>query len=284
MSQHDLAADAVVSELVKQYQSAEGTISAEIYAAMTAEKPYTPRKLNQAISRVRQAVERMKAVAKPLLLRSIITAYGEGGRQTNEQLSKVGVTVRDGLSPQDRRALEILAQNASTKIDEIHNLVGRRVEGIIRQEGLRAAETVIKEKSAGAGAKQLQEALKRHGLTAQVQRGQTLFNVVPIKCKDGKTRNYLLSNYTEMVAQTTSREAHAHAVANRITEKFRAGQLSRDLVTFTTHAHACSDICAPYQGRTYSLTGADKKFPRLPVYPPLHPRCRHLLTPGPFFD
>lgn len=55
-----------------------------------------------------------------------------------------------------------------------------------------------------------------------------------------------------------------------------------DLVEMTSHRGCCGE-CAKYQGRVFSLTGKDKRFPRLPeqvfTYGGIHPGCRHNFYP-----
>lgn len=55
-----------------------------------------------------------------------------------------------------------------------------------------------------------------------------------------------------------------------------------DLVIMTVHGLSCPD-CAKYQGRVFSLTGQDKRFPKLPpeisLYRGVHPRCGHSFYP-----
>ena len=55
-------------------------------------------------------------------------------------------------------------------------------------------------------------------------------------------------------------------------------------VTIPTHFPTC-ELCAPYQGRIYSISGKDERFPRLfdtafaGGYANIHPNCQHVVTP-----
>lgn len=51
-----------------------------------------------------------------------------------------------------------------------------------------------------------------------------------------------------------------------------------DLVQ-VSRSPTCCDICAPYDGQIYSLSGQSSKYEMLPVMFPLHPHCRHDLIP-----
>ncbi len=55
-----------------------------------------------------------------------------------------------------------------------------------------------------------------------------------------------------------------------------------DLVKFSEHYPTCA-VCALYQGRVFSISGKDKRFPRLPDsywgYGKIHEGCKHVATP-----
>lgn len=59
-------------------------------------------------------------------------------------------------------------------------------------------------------------------------------------------------------------------------------RLKTDLVEKTAHHPTCGE-CAKYQGRIYSLSGADGRFPKLPDFiferGCVHEDCRHLFYP-----
>ena len=54
-----------------------------------------------------------------------------------------------------------------------------------------------------------------------------------------------------------------------------------DLVIMSAHGASCSE-CAKYQGRVFSLTGRDKRFPKFPpgisLYGGVHPGCGHTFS------
>lgn len=74
-------------------------------------------------------------------------------------------------------------------------------------------------------------------------------------------------------------------------ERIRNGNKSRmlqlssngyDYVKFTEHYPTCAE-CSKYQGRVFSLSGKDKRFPRLPEHiiksGQIHKDCKHIMTP-----
>lgn len=90
---------------------------------------------------------------------------------------------------------------------------------------------------------------------------------------DRSGRRWQLQTYTRMAARTTTREAVTVATKNRLVEG------GRDLVTISSHSHP-ADECTPYDGQTFSLTGATPGYPVLDEEPPFHPNCAHVMTPA----
>jgi len=80
-----------------------------------------------------------------------------------------------------------------------------------------------------------------------------------------------MRTYTEMVARTTTMEAHLQGTANRLVEQ------GHDLVKVSTHRGACP-LCEPWQGEILSITGKTKGYPTLEEAKAaglFHPNCRH---------
>jgi len=61
-----------------------------------------------------------------------------------------------------------------------------------------------------------------------------------------------------------------------------AKSFNTDLVIMNVHNNACPE-CAKYQGRVFSLTGKDRRFPKIPdvfwKYGGIHPGCGHSFHP-----
>lgn len=86
-----------------------------------------------------------------------------------------------------------------------------------------------------------------------------------------------LDVYASMVARSTTREA------GNLARETQLAANGYDLVRMTTHYPTC-EICAQFQGRIYSITGKDKRFPPLSKafssgYHNIHPNCRHSIHP-----
>ncbi len=136
-----------------------------------------------------------------------------------------------------------------------------------RDEALRAAGLAATGEKLASGStvrqmqKNLVDKLQKQGfMTVQYGSGERAYQVS-------------LDAYAEMVARSTTREAGNLARETQLTEN------GYDLVKMTKHYPTC-EKCAPLQGRVYSISGNDKRFPPLsrafrPPYHNVHPRCRH---------
>jgi len=83
-------------------------------------------------------------------------------------------------------------------------------------------------------------------------------------------RKWTLANYAKMCASVAESEARTQGTINTLTD------LGEDLVQVSEHPHP-TDICSPYEGRVYSISGDSGRYPKLREAPPFHPNCKHLL-------
>lgn len=137
-----------------------------------------------------------------------------------------------------------------------------------------ALSNVIKQEAAGRGwttasAKMAQQ-LQQQGITAFVDRAG---------------RHWSLTDYGNMAVRTTARQAE---VAAAITSS------ENDLWQISSHGTTCP-VCAPLEGRVYSKSGLDPRFPPLSLafgkvdpngandlsntYLNIHPNCLHAIIP-----
>lgn len=77
--------------------------------------------------------------------------------------------------------------------------------------------------------------------------------------------------YMASVIQYHQRKAHVTATENM------AVQNRRDLVYVNFVGITCP-VCAVYQGRVYSISGNDSRFPKLDLRPPYHSHCVHSMS------
>ena len=182
---------------------------------------------------------------------------------TGEQTAIVDTLVQNLMGEITDAAMTAMATVQSA-------VVGRTEPDVYRRVGL---EQVANMQAAGRGANitvpGFVEALRREGITAFVDRAG---------------RNWSLHTYCSMVTRTTSRQAEVMAVLTADPEQ--------DLYQISRHGTTCG-LCAPYEGRVYSKSGADPDFPPLAdafgkvdpdgpnsltnTYLNIHPNCLHTL-------
>lgn len=138
------------------------------------------------------------------------------------------------------------------------------------------------------------EALRRTGLLAAGQKlasGSTVNQMKSSLIDKLQTQGFMTVQYGEgATAYQVPLDVYAQMVARSTTRE--AGNLAReqqlalngyDLMQMTEHYPTC-EVCAPLQGRVYSISGKDKRFPSIQIayrngYRNVHPNCRHVMTP-----
>lgn len=209
--------------------------------------------------------EARKILDIPETVEKHLAGYANAAALTGEQ-----ATIVEQLTMQ---MMEKITDAAMTTMSTLQSAVIGRVEpDIYRRVGL---EQVAAMQATGRGVNkalpQFVETLRREGVTAFV---------------DKAGRNWSLHTYCSMVARTTSRQAEILSVLTT--------DPAHDLYKISSHGTTCG-LCAPYEGRVYSKSGADPDFPPLasafgkidPAGPNdlsntwlnIHPNCLHVLLP-----
>ena len=209
--------------------------------------------------------EARKILDIPETVEKHLAGYANAAALTGEQ-----TTIVEQLTMQ---MMERITDAAITTMSTLQSAIIGRVEpDIYRRVGL---EQVAAMQATGRGVNkalpQFVETLRREGVTAFV---------------DKAGRNWSLHTYCSMVARTTSRQAEILSVLTT--------DPAHDLYKISSHGTTCG-LCAPYEGRVYSKSGADPDFPPLasafgkidPAGPNdlsntwlnIHPNCLHVLLP-----
>jgi hypothetical protein len=160
------------------------------------------------------------------------------------------VEVDSGLAAQTafgaihQQAMQILAENTFSRLQEVDAVIGRRVDDVYRNLALEAVRGDV------AGYQTWKQTAKRYR-EQLAEKGITGF-------KDAAGREWNMKTYTEMVARTTTREAMINGTANRLLEH------GQDLAEITggTAKNTCQ-VCRDWVGRTVSLTGKTPGYPTL---------------------
>lgn len=165
-----------------------------------------------------------------------------------------------------RAAMARLVGGTAQRLDFALDTVGRQVDDIFREAGLRhAARQLTRELPVEAAVDLMRRDLAERGVTGFVDR---------------RGARWTLSNYSRMALKTTASEAANRGVADAVKAT------GRDLIRVTGHGckHHPSDPnnpCRIFEGKTLSLAGRTPGYPVLLVIPPWHPFCEHNIAPAP---
>ena len=181
-----------------------------------------------------------------------------------------------------------LLRNKLTKIDELLNSNVHRgtIKALIQEATLTAITGINEgEKKNISDMRKIQqnlltqkvmiaEGLAEGGSIPSVSK-KILENLQDQLLEDGiirvNGRDYDAKKYARMVAITETRKAQTQSTVNLAT------QYGSDLVQVSDHNTICP-ICAPYEGKIFSLTGKDEDFPIFDGGIPGHPNCQHSIT------
>lgn len=168
----------------------------------------------------------------------------------------------------NRMSVETLVADATEDLakavaDSERNIVRRlraaELQGVRdRMVSRRLAQGMVRGEGARKQAKAIEEILQK-----------PMVNII-----NGRRINAV--HYSRMVAVTRTREAATLGVINTMIHH------GIDLVRVSSHPHK-KDICTPFDGKIFSISGQDRRFPRLDQLPnggpPFHPFCLHVLLP-----
>lgn len=243
------------ARLFQFYSEAEVEILAEINKGLL--KGNDTRYLQTMHQNVLSILNDLLAGSRTWCDEAIPWVYMEAAKAADNQLVSMGANTIGGFGAIHQQAAQVLAEAAYNRFDDVAQTIGRRVDDIYRTLALENIKgSVVGYKSWQQVARNFREQLAEQGITA---------------FKDIKGRNWNMRTYAEMVARTTTMEAHLEGTANRLLEH------GYDLVKVSTHSGTC-EKCAPWQGEILSLTGKTKDYPTLQEAKDaglFHPRCRH---------
>ncbi len=246
---------------------------AEIRAEIEKEPQDSQREYSERlIARITVILAGLYAATETWSSKHIPKIYNEGVQQAqrsvNAQYKAAGRMPPDiaRMTSADFDSISILQRNLNADLTNAVDHVGRMLEDEIRKAGLQAS---LEKVSSGQTVKQMQRNLV-----------QMLENkgVAAIEYMRGGKKCYMsLDAYAELVARSTVHEA-------RNTANINLGvRIGNDLVKMSSHFGSCP-ICAPYEGRVFSVSGTNPNYPALydtpwsSAYQNFHPHCRHILT------
>jgi hypothetical protein len=247
--------DAEINRLVKFYEQAEREILNRINRALL--RANKTEYLVQMKREIETILQQLREGNRTWCTEAIPRVYSQGLYGADAMLKDAGVAVKAGFGAIHQQAAQVLAENTFQRLEDVVQVIGRQVNDIYRElalENVRGA--VVGYDTWQQTARRFREQLAERGVTG---------------FKDRSGRMWNMRTYTEMVARTTTMQAHLEGTANRLVEQ------GHDLVKVSTHRGACP-LCLPWQGKILSITGKTEGYPTLEEAKAaklFHPRCRH---------
>ena len=174
-----------------------------------------------------------------------------------------GNKVLAGFGDVHQQAVEVLADNAYSRLQDVNNVVGRRVDDVFRTVALEHAKgSVIGYQTTNQVAKRIREDLAERGITG---------------FRDKAGHDWDMRRYAKVLAQETTNQSFRQGTINRFQEK------GHDLIRISTHSGSCPK-CTPWEGRTLSLSGTDSDYPSLDEAKGaglFHVSCLHVVSLAP---
>jgi hypothetical protein len=204
---------------------------------------------------IREIVRRLRLIARTRTLELVEDAHKVGAIVGGAESDLFADPSTFGAI--NRQAVNLLAENLAKRLDAAAVSVGRRAEGVLRREALRAAgEQLISPKPELVQSKVLTNRLQHEGVTAFV---------------DKTGRRWRLESYSRMALRTTQSEAVVQGTVAQMT--------SRGVFLAKVTDHNCrfhpndpENPCRRLEGKTIDI--------RSTPLPPWHPMCEHLIFPA----
>ncbi len=250
-------------ELVRVYAEAARRLRALIREAVEREALGTAGYYARQHRSLEREIRRLGRRTSSLAPLAILEGYLQGLRIA--RLVEPGipglpeVTLEASFAGVHGRVVRVLIAALEGRLEDARVQVGRSADDVFRRVILKeTAVTVAAGLGPRAQAITARRALEQEGLASFV---------------DKRGAKWSLDNYSSMAIQTTTRSAATEATVREM------GENGRDLIAMSRHANAC-DMCKPWEGRTYSISGRDPRYPPLTVSAPVHPRCSHVMYPA----
>lgn len=247
--------DAEINRLVKFYEQAEREILDQLNRALL--RGNKTEYLAQMKKNIEAILQQLREGNRTWCSEAIPRVYSQGLYGADAMLKDAGISTSAAFGAIHQQAAQVLAENAYQRLEDVAQVIGRQVNDIYRElalENVRGA--VVGYDTWKQTARRFREQLAERGVTG---------------FKDRSGRMWNMRTYTEMVARTTTMEAHLQGTANRLVEQ------GHDLVKVSTHHGAC-EKCQPWQGKILSITGKTEGYPTLEEAKEaglFHPNCRH---------
>ncbi|MGM0971677.1 MAG: phage minor capsid protein [Bacillota bacterium] len=242
-------------KLIQMYQEANFYLLGLI---RSLEEGPTKRRKEQLLRQIREIIANLSENAAETAREIIEESYKAGSTEAIRQLLAQGIA-EEAIEPTLKTVIHVRAVQAI--VDETFYRILEANDNMTADVKERIEEVVFR-----ANRRSLIEGVSRRQATKDAIAEMTARGITGITAKNGA--QIPVDKYMANVIQYHQRQAHVEGNLNRLAE---TGQ---DLVYVNSVGITC-DICAKYQGRVYSISGNDDRFPKLTVKPPYHGHCVH---------
>ncbi|THE09939.1 minor capsid protein [Bacillus timonensis] len=244
-------------QLIKLYTVASEEIRLKINSL---EDGIAKRKQQQLLEQILSIIRELQQQGIELATEIIEDSYLNGSNEAVNQL------ISQGVDEVEKSLTSVIHQEAVQQIlyevfyrileatDHMSADVKERIETIVRRANERSLVQGISRRKA---TKDAIAELNNKGITGIIYKNGTKMPV---------------EKYIANVIHYHQRQAHVDGSINRMVDN------GEDLVYVNFVGVTC-ERCAQYQGRVYSVSGKDKRFPKLDIRPPYHGHCVHNATP-----
>lgn len=241
--------------LFEFYQKVELDITQKLNKALL--KGNSTAYLDGMLSGVQKTLKELRLANKAWCEQAIPHVYTEGLYSADIMVEGLGIAAKSGFGGMHQQAAQVLAENTYNRLEDVTKVIGRQAEDIYRSLALEQIRgSTIGYDTWNEVARNYRERLAENGVTGFTDRSGRKWN---------------MSSYAQMVARTSTMEAHLQGTTNRLLEQ------GFDLIKVSHHATAC-ELCVPWEGKILSLTGKTPDFPTLEEARAaglFHPNCRH---------
>ena len=234
--------DAQAARLIKLYGDAEAEILKECNRLLLKNPDsYSLAWQKTLLARTRQLRADLLKGARTWCQEAIPDSYMKGAAWADAEAAE-GEKLAAGFGSIHQQAAQVLAENAYGRLQDVDQVVGRRVDDIFRTVAIEQSKgSVIGYATTNQVAKRIREDLAARGITGFV---------------DKAGHEWDMRRYAKVLAQETTNQSFRQGTINRFQEK------GYDLVRLSGHAGACPK-CRPWEGRTLSLSGSSGEYPSM---------------------
>lgn len=225
------------------------------------EDGYNRSKKAQLFQQIDKIINDLVAESSELAADIISHEYAIGAKEAIKGIVEQGMSGA-ALSTSIQSVVHVRAVQAI--LDDAFYSILEATEHMSRDAKQRVEEAVRR-----ANERSLLEGISRRQATKEAVSELAQQQITGMIAKNGA--HIPADKYMSGVIHYHQRKAHVTGAENKIVES------GFDLVYVNRVGITC-EVCAQYQGRVYSISGRDTRFPKLVVRPPYHSHCVHSLS------